>query len=519
MTVTAIQMQRPAAPAITPVWMVLSIGGVGVAMALAAWAGGQWPLTVVVMILLAGALALVVSRPHIGISFFLTTFLINYPGVAKGVGYLTINNVMGALFLGLLAWDYYQNRDAWYLREPLVRLLIAIGGGLVIGTIIAEYTLPEPHIQQLVIRRIGARLTRLDYTERWLFQYFSRVAFTVFMMRFIRTPDQLRWVFLTLLGCILAAVPLALTQYGQGGENVSRAFSRVINWADSENRFAFGCVLGVGFMYYLFMIARSAWAKVSAAAGACMLLPLVLLAASRSGFLGLLVLGSLIIFGAFGVREGGASRATGAAVTLLLGLVALITFFFVLEPKARERVLNLNPFATGPRLEGAASTEQRAATAQESLALIRMYPGYGVGIGNFRWVNKYHHDSFKPPHNSYLWAAVEGGALVLVAYLVLFRLTWRRLGRLRAVYARRRDLPYFPDWLRVYMVLFLFYSFFADIWIEEHIFLIIAAVALLDRWRERPPEGALTAPTQGSPRVGDIGYARLAPESALAGVV
>ena len=518
MTVTAVQLQRPAAPASTPVWMVLSIGAAGVAMALAAWAGGQWSLTVLVMMLLAGALVLVVSRPHIGISLFLTTFLINYPAVTKGVGYLTINNVLGAVFLSLLAWDYYVKRDAWYLREPLVWMLLAIGAVMVASTIGAEYTSPDSYIQASVRRSIGDPHARLDHTQRWLFQYFSRVAFVTFVLNFIRTPRQLRMVFLTLLACILAAVPPALLSYSRMAENEFRMVSQTVNWADNVNRFAFGCILGVAFLYQLFMSARSTWAKASAMLGTVVLLPLVPLAASRSGFLGLFLLGTLVVSGQFGFREGGGSHAAAlAAVLMSIGLV-LLTFMFALGPKARERVLNINPFAA-ERLEGARSTEQRSAAVEESLALIRMHPLLGVGVGNFRWVNKYYHDSFKPPHNSYLWAAAEGGLVLLAAYLMLFRLLWRRLGRLRARYARRSDLPYFPHWLRVYMILLMFFSFFADVWLEEHIFLLVASAVLLDRWRDLPSDEQAPAPSASPERTRDRGYARLAPESRLAGEV
>ena len=47
------------------------------------------------------------------------------------------------------------------------------------------------------------------------------------------------------------------------------------------------------------------------------------------------------------------------------------------------------------------------------------------------------------------------------------------------------------------------------------IFLILAAVVLLDRWREGSPDG--TAPTQGSPGGGETGHPRLTAEAALVG--
>jgi O-antigen ligase len=142
----------------------------------------------------------------------------------------------------------------------------------------------------------------------------------------------------------------------------------------------------------------------------------------------------------------------------------------------------LNPFAE-QRLEGATSAEQRAESAQESLALIRRYPLFGTGIGNFRWVNRYVHGTlWKPPHNSYLWAAAEGGGILLALYLALFWMLWRRLGRLRALYASDEDLPLFPNLLQVYLVLLLFFSFFADVWLDVHLFLLIAGAILMERW-------------------------------------
>ena len=40
-----------------------------------------------------------------------------------------------------------------------------------------------------------------------------------------------------------------------------------------------------------------------------------------------------------------------------------------------------------------------------------------------------------------------------------------------------------PNFLRVYIVLLLFFSFFADVWIEEHVFLLVGATILMTQWR------------------------------------
>jgi O-antigen ligase len=489
MTTATAQLQRPTASA-APAWIVLPMGVLGAAMGAATWVGGQWPLTVVVLLFVAIAFLAVLRSPHVGISIFLTTFLINYPGVARGTGYLTINNVLGALFLGLLAWDYYHHRDAWYLREPLIRMLFAIGAALILGTLVAEFVLPDAHIQRLLVRRIGATRTGVDYTERQLFQFFSRIAFTVFVLQFVRTPRQLRGIFLTLLACILVAVPPAIVQYTTATGEEFRIYTPIVNWADNVNRFAFGLVVGIAFLYYLLVTARTKIGAILAGLGAVSLLPLVLLSASRSGMLGMSLLGLMILCGAFGAREGVASRGFSITAVAMLIALGIFTYFTVLTPKAQERLLNINPFAA-ESAEGGASVEHRKESMQESLALIRRYPIFGTGIGNFRWVNKYHHQSkWKPPHNSYLWAGAEGGIVLFMLYMSLFWMLWRHFGRLRQDYARTSELQFFPNWLRVYLVLVLFYSFFADIWLEVHIFLLIAAAILLKRWRNAETETA-----------------------------
>ena len=48
----------------------------------------------VVLGLVAAAFLIVLRYPFVGISVFLTTFLINYPAAARGTGPITINNLL-----------------------------------------------------------------------------------------------------------------------------------------------------------------------------------------------------------------------------------------------------------------------------------------------------------------------------------------------------------------------------------------------------------------------------------------
>jgi O-antigen ligase len=450
------------------------------------------------------AFVLVLQRPHVGISIFLTTFLVNYPGVARGTGALTINNMLGMQFILLLAWSYYRDRDAWYLRDPLVRILLLIGGIFVIGTIAAEFTLPDSHIQALIVRRLGVS-AKTDFTQRFIFQYFSRVAFLIFVLRFVKTPRQLRGVFLVVLACTLVAVPPALSAVRSGGAE-ARALTRLVSWADNANRFAFGMLLGATLFYYFGSVSRDWRVKLASGIGAATLVPVALLSASRSGFLGLFLVGFLMLVGAFGGERRSRLAGSGLVIVLLMTVSGALTYTYVLSPALQERLLNLNPFAEQQGIEGSASTEFRTATLENSIRIIKEHPVFGVGIGNFRWYHKLRQGRFKPPHNSYVWSLAEGGVPLLAAYLLFFATLWRRLGRSREAYADHPVLPRFPQWLRVYVILLLFFSMFADVWLEEHIFLLAAAAILLDRWRVTEvaaaptPTPAPTAPERWHPK-------------------
>jgi O-antigen ligase len=481
--------RAPALPSsAAPAWLLLAFLVLGVAFTAAVAAGGYWPLTALVLTGIAAAFVIVLRLPHVGISLFLTTFLVNYPSVARGAGPLTINNILGVLFLVLLLWDVYLHRDIWFLRNGLIYALFGIGALFLVGTVASIYTLPDEFVQRLIQKPLGAVYGKTDYTSRFLFQYFSRIAFVLFVVRFVRTPRQLLWVFVTMLFCILFAVPPALHAYATSTSTEVRALTKLVNWADNANRFAFGLLLGIAFFYYLSITRRAVWVKVAAVLGTLLLSPTILLSASRSGFMGMVLLGLLVMLGVFGGASERSRRATLSGLLLAVA-VAVVTYFAVLPPRMQQRILNLNPFSS-QTVEGYQSTEFRYATLEHSFQIIAEHPILGVGLGNFRWVHKYTHGRFKPPHNSFVWALAEGGVPLLLAFLALFYELWRRLGRLRPAYEHHEDIPYFPNWLRVYIILLLFFSLFADVWIEEHVFLLVASTMLLERWRPKLPTAA-----------------------------
>ena len=501
MSVTTLTLPRLVSAPRTPRWLLVAVAAFCIAI-LAAVSLVALPATVV-LALVAVPFVTVLRYPWIGISVFLTTFLINYPAAARGAGPITINNVLGLVLFGLLIWNFRQHRDLWYLKEPFVRVLLAIGMLFIFGTVLSWYTLPDKYVQNLITKPVwGTMSTQVDFTGRFMFQFFSRIAFVIFVAEFVKTPRQLKWVWITWLGCILAAVPPSLIGYLRSHEADFRVLTKVVNWADNANRFAFGLLLGIAFLFYLANSTRSWWMRGICALGMATLAPIILMSASRSGFLGLGILSTLIAWGAFasnGERKSFQEKFKRAIMFLGVALfVGGFTFFFILSQPIRERLLNLNPFnqTAGPAAqeeEGTRSNIQRAATLRDSVHIIAEHPFIGVGLGNFRWVHKLEYGLFKPPHNSYVWAMSEGGPCLVLAYLTFFAMLWRRFSRLRPAYADHPVLPCFPQFLRVYMILFMFFSAFADVWLEEHIFMLTGATILLERWLKTGAAAAVPA--------------------------
>ena len=109
----------------------------------------------------------------------------------------------------------------------------------------------------------------------------------------------------------------------------------------------------------------------------------------------------------------------------------------------------------------------------------------GVGVGNFRWVSveDYQNSRFSALHNAYLLTLVEGGLLLFIPYLLLFRRTWKELAltRHRAAEMPGLRLRWLVDATRTVFALFLIFSLFADLWHLVFLYLIIGLAAVLAR--------------------------------------
>jgi O-antigen ligase len=152
------------------------------------------------------------------------------------------------------------------------------------------------------------------------------------------------------------------------------------------------------------------------------------------------------------------------------------------------------------------STQSRIETNQHALEIFQSAPLLGIGPGNFRWLHRerypYTLAAGRPNHNSYLWAATEGGVVALGLYLLLFYFVLRDLGRAQRMYAQTDSLWHVTRFLRGFFIIWLFFSAFADFWLEVHLYLIVGMTMLLVRKRFEEYEAPVQepAPIPSGPR-------------------
>src|SRR5262249_48802563 len=181
-----------------------------------------------------------------------------------------------------------------------------------------------------------------------------------------------------------------------------------------------------------------------------------------------------------------------------LGAMVFCALIFLLAlPRASyERLLNYSLDQTS-HPQAWKSTQARIETNQHAIAVLMKAPILGVGPGNFRWLHRelypYSLAAGRPNHNSFLWAATEGGLPALGLYFILFAWLWWDLKRTQPLYPIGSDLWHVTRFLRGFLFTFVFFSAFADFWLEPHLYILTGITMLLLRRfprqeQESPPE-------------------------------
>ena len=462
--------RQPAAQGLGATFALLLVaGGVGVGTA------AFGPLAMLPII--GGVLvALVVTRPEYGIALFLSTFLMTYPKALQGSGFLTPNNVLGGLFLLLLTYKLYREEDWWFLRSREIQLLAFIS-----LTYYLSGRLNAPDATQMSLLGLGAGQAETLRT------FLGRVAFVVFFINFIRTPEHVRMVFVLALAFMVVSaftgMQGALTGGGIYGGRAAGALG-VIQAAYNPNRLAMFSILAMAGLWYLMQWLRVPGVRVFIIPTLIGLALTVLLTASRSGLLGLAVAVAAIVID---------QRARiSTLVNFVFAGVVLVVFMLPFVPaRTLERITNLPGTEAAEVGEGAGSLERREYTMGLAFELVRESPFLGVGLGNWD-VARFLKDparSTAAPHSSYLLALVEGGVFCLLGFVGLLWCTWRNLREVEAYVVDPafplRDLSWIVKSCKVSFIVLVFFSLFADLWQMVILFWLVGLGVVMRRLVEQ----------------------------------
>lgn len=475
--------------------------GLLVASYITAWTGSGG-LLVGAMIAVLGTI-LVVRRPVIGVFILMTTFLFTYPAFLRGVGNLTINNVLGLLLVPLMLYEMLRDRSWWVARfKPFILSAVIAGSMIVSGS---YYTGQSEYVQETAQAKVEASARAqgpaLFATRDAAAKFLTRFVFLVLFVFFIRTNRDLESV----VGIIIFALLFTYFSVGTGEGIAGWGTGRLRTLGDAggalyagrnPNKLAYFALFGLTLLWYARRaIKRPIWYPLWGAVTAITFI-MIPLTGSRSGILNLLVFTLIVMLeGRFTYRK-------------IIGF-AMVSFLVVVQFAYQTSVLDVFlPAATAERLqnigvrsevieeegfEAQGSAGGRFRTAQSTARVWFEYPLFGVGIGNFE-TERAAVDPFGvvgPPHNSYLWALAEGGLFVFVLYIWLFVWTFRRIHGIQWEYEARYG-PMRLGWLvqamRTVLLGFLFYSFFADMWYHDFFYIImgmcLALIRLHDHYAE-----------------------------------
>jgi hypothetical protein len=387
----------------------------------------------------------------------------------------------------MLVYHVYRQGDWSFLRSRQVQLVLAISAILVISGFIngVDYDAQV---------NLGLRVTGQDPMR----VLFTRAAFLVFFVAFVRTPRELRM--LAGLFVVLALI----TAWGgssaalSGGSDVPQAatyraggLGTLIETAGNPNRLALISTLGLIFLWEHGQSRQRPGLVWLNNVGVVFLAVTVVLTASRGGALGLTV-ASMMMF----LRRRGVGRQViyGSIVALVAGVLV-----YELVPQAAlDRLTNIPGVSEDDEGEGGGSLERRSYTYTVGYTIWSQSPIIGVGLGNWEFkrftLDPLH--SAGVPHNSLVLAVSEGGIIVAALYLVLFVTSLRRLGELErdpevVAHARSDGIFWLIRATRVALISFLVFSMFGDLWeLIFFYFLFGLAGALIARYSEYLPSPA-----------------------------
>jgi hypothetical protein len=428
--------------------------------------------------LLLAVVGVLFVRPVVGVAIMSVAFLLAaYPTVFQSLGVLTVNNLLGLGLLLLLGIRILETRDLSFLRIKQVRILMGIGVLLLIGTYVADWQFP-------LLQASRGKMFILDKTAVMGQDFLNRLVFLIFFSVFVRSRADVKVMFMVFMLALYIAVPSALYNWMTG--QLLRGFRAAssVTAGDNPNRLGMICLIEMALFWYWARLRPGVGRQLIALAAMAASLLVLMATGSRSGILGLAFLCLLLQTGPRPYRV----PAPQLGVLLAVGVLSVAV---MVPAETWERMIRFNP---QKGQVGASSITMREETLERAWGMAKDYPLFGVGLGNFREVSRqvYKDDFFRPPHNSYLWAISEGGLFVLAGYGLLFWVSWKDLQRIRQLAHEDRDIQVWASALRVVFLMFLFYSMFADLWLNPLMYVMLGLIVSTKQYVESLPEAVPT---------------------------
>lgn len=446
------------------------------------------------IVITAGWLALSLAgflfiRPVVGIAVMTAAFLLAaYPTLLQSLGFLTINNLLGLCFVALLALRILETRDLSFLKIKQVRILLVIGALLLIGYFVADWNFP-------MLAQTRGRGKIIDKTGDMGHNFVARLVFLIFFCVFVKTRSDIKVVFVVFMLALFAAVPSALMNWASGNLNRGFRAAASVTAGANPNRLAMICLMEIACWWFWANSRPGTLRRVISAAAMGASVMVLLATGSRSGLLGMGLLGILLQTGPRNFR----------VPSFQIGLMVAAGMFAIATMVPAESWTRMTTFNPDKGEIGASSNKMREETLERAWEISMDYPLFGIGLGNFREVSRqvYLDTFFRPPHNSYLWAMSEGGVFVLAAYLWLFWVTWKDLRIVKQLAQRDPEIAAWAQAVRVLFILYFFFAGFADLWLNPITYVMLGLVITMRQYVESLPALHQAAIVQrpGRPRI------------------
>jgi O-antigen ligase len=483
--------------ALVRVMMAAGFFGLLLASYLTAWTGGGSVLITALVAVMG--FVLIVRRPVYGVFILMTTFLFTYPDFLRGVGNLTINNLLGLVLVPLMLYEMLRDRSWWVVRFKPFLILTAISLSIITSAVF--YTNTSEFVQQQeaakIERSARAQGPALFATRDESAKFVTRFVFLVLFVFFVRTNRDLLFVSGILVAALLFTYFSTGTGEGIAGWGTGRLrtlgeATGAIYAGRNPNKLAYFALLVLTLLWYsrkaiTARVVYPLWAAVTGIA--FIMIPLT---GSRSGMLNLLIFILVVMLeGRFTFRKIIGMAALSLVLVMQFAYQTSVLDLFLPQQTAERlgRIGVRSEVLSEQGFEATGSAGGRFRTAQSAAQVWFRNPVFGVGIGNFESERSVI-DPFGvvgPPHNSYLWALAEGGIVVFALYMWLFAWTIRRIHEIRWEYEARYG-PMKLGWMvqaaRTALIGFLFYSFFADMWYHDFFYILMGMCFALIRLHE-----------------------------------